>query len=115
MMNVASATVATAATTSDEVDLSNYDRHQPPVLIVPTMATATNISILVSDKSSGSYYQLYHPTINSATLATNQYLVSAGVGANGGAVPLPTGAFRFMKVVCAAAPANGAIFRVLCQ
>jgi hypothetical protein len=57
----------------------------------------------------GTYNTIYHPAINSSTVANNIYKVGSGV--TGAAVPVP-GGFRYMKVYATAAMTNGNVYKV---
>lgn len=57
----------------------------------------------------GTYNTVYHPSINSATVATNIYKIPSGV--TGAIVPIP-GGFRYLKVFATAAMDNGMVYRI---
>jgi hypothetical protein len=106
------AQVASAASTSGEFDLSK--RGWTNILLeIGTMSTAMNVTIWASTESGGTFRPVYHPTINSATVATNIYTIT-GAGTNGGIAPIPTG-FQFFKVVLTGVVSGGATFKAICS
>ena len=103
-------TMAASSTTSSEVNLGRS--YQNVYLMIPTMASTTNgLSIYASDASGGSFYQVLQPSINSATVTTNPYVINSA--ASQVMVPIPAG-FQFIKVVAAAAPAVATTFKIIC-
>ena len=59
----------------------------------------------------GTYNTVYHPAINSSTVAVNPYVIPSTV--TGALVPVP-GGLRFMKIIASAAMTNGATYRIYC-
>lgn len=57
----------------------------------------------------GTYNTVYHPAINSSTVAVNIYKIPSSV--TGALVPIP-GGFRYIKVYATAAMTNGATYKI---
>ena len=108
-------TVASGASTSGEVDLARA--WKTVYLDIGTMSTGMAVGIWAAHAlaaDGGVYRPVYHPTINSATVATSQFLISGVVGTNGGTVPIPNG-FRYFKVVLTGVVSGGALFKAICS
>lgn len=103
---IKSVTIASAASTSDSADLGGYF---PTVFVqIPTMSTAASFQIDHSFDAGSTFYQMFHPPINSATVAQNLVNITITVGTNGGYFQIPGGGqcFRFR----AAAVVNNGLF-----
>jgi hypothetical protein len=105
-------TIASGASTSVGVDLSRS--WQSVNLQIGTMSTGVNLNVQATVASGSTYYTVYQPTINSATVATNSFVVSSGVGVGGGITPIPAG-FRYMRFVGTGVVSGGVIFKVICS
>jgi len=108
-------TVASAASTSGEVDLSRA--WKTVYLDIGTMSTGMAINIWAAHATTadgGTYRPVYHPTVNAATVLTNPFVISGVVGANGGCVPMPNG-LRYFKVVLTGVVSGGALFKAICS
>ena len=104
--------IASGASTSAGVDLGAY---YPNVSVfVPTMSTGVSLNVQHSIDAGSNYYVMYHPPINSATVAINPVVISVTVGTGGGFVRLPFGGqcFRF---VGAAVVSGGVALKVIGQ
>lgn len=103
-------TMASAATLTSELDLSGA--WNTVYLEVPTMTSNTQLHIqgsYANSASGGSYRRIYHPPLNSSTVATNPFAIVSG--ATNCIVPIP-GGVRFLKIESTATVNDGAIFRV---
>ncbi len=108
---VYASTMASGGTMSGEVNLGRS--YQNVYLMIPSMATASNgMSIYASDASGGTFCQVMHPSVNSATVATNAYLITSA--ATSVIVPVPVGGLRFLKVNTDATVAHGCVFKFIC-
>lgn len=103
--------IASGASTSGEVNLSRA--WKTVNLVVGTMSTAAQIQVFASPTSGGTFQQVYHPTINSATVATSAYLITT-VGTSGGIAPVPSG-YQFMKFATTAVVSGGVVLSVICS
>lgn len=93
----------------------NLEAYYPQVSVhIPTMPTAVSLSVQHSVDNGTNFYIMYHPPINSATVAINPVVISVTVGAGGGLVRLPYGGQHF-RFVGAAAITNGLSFKVIGQ
>ncbi len=103
-------TMASGGTSSTEVDLGRP--YKNVYLSIPVMASSTNgLRILGSDTSGGTFRVITHASINSATVATNEYVINSA--ASSVIVPVPAG-LRFVKVNTAATVDAGAAFKFIC-
>lgn len=111
LSKVYACTMASGGTMTGQCDLGRS--YQNVYLVIPTMATASNgMSIYVSDSSSGTFRQLYHPSINSATVATNPYVITSA--ATNVVVPVPLQGIQYVKVNTDATVAHGCVFKFIC-
>lgn len=81
---------------------------------VGTMSTAAAISVYGAGTAAGTYRQVYHPTINSATVVTNSFVVQSNVGTNGGTAPIPSG-LRYIQLRASAVVSGGVSLSVICS
>ncbi len=110
IQNIAKGTIASAATTSDSMNLGSY--HPVVFIEIPTMSTASSFQIDHSFDGGTTYYQMFHEPINSATVAQNLINITITVGTNGGFFKVPGGGQCF-RVRAAAAVNNGLFVRVI--
>ncbi len=103
--------IASGASTSGEADLARGWKNV--MLVVGTMSTAAQIQVFASPTSGGTYQQVYHPAINSSTVATNPYLLTT-LGTSGGIAPVPAG-YRYMKFATTAVVSGGVALKVICS
>jgi hypothetical protein len=84
-----------------------------PSVYVEIASTPSNCDhrILAAASLTATYNTVYHPAINSSTVAVNPYVIASGV--TGAIVPIP-GGFRFIKIFATAAMTNGATYKVYC-
>lgn len=84
-----------------------------PSIYVEIASTPSNSEhrIRAAATLSGTYNTVYHPAINSATVAVNPYVIPSTV--TGAIVPIP-GGFRYIKIFASAAMTNGASYRIYC-
>jgi hypothetical protein len=78
------------------------------------MSTGVAINVQGKARSSDSYYSLYHPVINSSTVTTNSFVISAVVGDNGGIVPIPNG-LQYIRFRGTGVVSGGVSFTVICS
>lgn len=109
-VKIINATIASGAVSSTSHDLSWANN---VYLVIHTFPTAFNITPLISINNGSTYFELHHEPINSATVATNQFVISAAVASGGGVVHLPKGNYNYFKVVAAGAVVNGASFDIV--
>lgn len=108
---VYAATMASGGTMTSEVDLGRS--YQNVFLMIPSMATASNgITLYASDAQGGTYRVVKHPSINSATVATNNYTITSA--ATNCIVPLPVTGLQYLKVNTDATVADGCVFKFIC-
>lgn len=107
---VYSAVIASGASTSSSIRLYNHWKNLN--VRVGTMSTGVQIQIQHSTDDS-TWYQLFHPTIQSATVATPTFIVAAGVGTNGGMFPMAYHGFSYMRFVLTGVVSGGCSFNVV--
>jgi len=103
--------IASGASTSGEVNLGRA--WKSVYLVCGTMSTAAQVQVFASPTSGGTFQQVYHSPINSATVATNAYLLTT-LGTSGGIAPVPAG-FQFMKFATTAVVSGGVSLSVICS
>jgi len=100
--------MASGGTLSSEVNLA---KSWSNVYLDVTGAEA-EVRLQAAATTGGTYRQVYHPSINSATVANNIYKIPSA--SSGGLVPLPAG-LQFIKIETTAAVANGKTFNIICS
>lgn len=103
--------IASGASTSSFVDLG--DAQGNVFVRVGTMSTGSAVQLQNSDDGGTTYYYAFHPTIQSATVATPQFLISGAVGSGGGFVALPFKNLQTIRFVTTAVVSGGVSFAVL--
>lgn len=105
--------IASGASTSSGILFQGaYSRMQ---VQIPTMSTSTNMNIQHSVDGGTTWYNIFHPTINSATSATNLFVIASGVGTGGGVVPIADTGYQQIRFVTGGVVAGGVIFKVVCS
>ncbi len=99
-------TFASAGTFSSELDLKRTWKK----LYVDATGALAEMRMVATDAAGGTYRQVYHPSINSATVAANIFKIPSST--SGGYIEIPAG-FRFIKLEVTAAIANGATFKII--
>lgn len=104
---VHSVTMASGGSLTSAIDLG---RAYPSVYVeISSSPSQSEHRFLAAASLGGVYNTIYHPAINSATVACNIYKIPSGV--TGALVPVP-GGFQFMKVFATAAMDNGTVYRI---
>ena len=111
---VFSFTIASAASTSDAVDLGAHAWRVVSVQ-VGTMSTAAAIGVQNSVDGGTTYFNVFHPTIASSTVGTPQVYIASGVGTNGGICQVPAAGLNRIRFVASAAVNNGLSIKVVCS
>jgi hypothetical protein len=111
---VFSFTIAAAATTSNANDLGANSWKYANVQ-VSTMSTAAAISVQNSVDGGTTYYNVFHPTIQSATVATPQVFIASGVGTNGGVCQIPIAGLNNIKFIATGAASSAVTIKVVCS
>lgn len=107
------ATIASGSATSSDVVLA---RGWKVINVqVGTMSTAAAISIQNSADEGSTYYNVFHNTIQSATVATPQVFIASGVGTNGGVAGVPVVGLNRIRFVSSAVVSGGVAFKVICS
>lgn len=101
-------TMASGGTLTSELNLQRGFRK---LYLDPTGA-ASEVRIQAAIASGGTYRQVYHPSINSATVAASIFKIPSSV--SGGLIEIPAG-LQFIKIETTAAVANGLTFKVICS
>ena len=78
--------------------------------LLPSFSTNAAVELFASNDGVA-YNRVMHPSVNSSTVTTNPYLISAAVT---GWVKIPAD-FPYIKLHATAAVANGATFKVICS
>lgn len=105
-------TIASGASTSAGINIARA--WKTVWLQVGTMSTGVNLNVHGKATSSGDYYPVYHPAINSSTVTTNSFVVAASVGTLGGMVAMPSG-FQYMRFVGTGVVSGGVTFKAICS
>jgi hypothetical protein len=100
--------MVSGATLTPQIDLR---RGWKKVYLDPTSATA-EVRLQAAVTSSGTYRQVYHPPINSTTVAHNIFKIPSTT--SGGMTEIPAG-LRFLKVETLTAVADGVTFTLVCS
>lgn len=105
--------VASGASTSSDVFLGGKAWSKVGVQ-VGTMSTG--MQVMVQGTANGSsYYYVFNRPINSATVACATFSIAAGVGTNGGFVPLPEDTpLNQLRFVLTGVVSGGVSFTVIC-
>ena len=82
---------------------------------VGTMSTATAITIWGAATAAGTYRQIFHPEVNSATVINNPYVISNIVGTNGGTIPIPADGIRYLQLRATAVVSGGVSMNIICS
>ena len=104
--------IASGASTSGEINLARA--WKTVWLQTSSMSTAVNLNVHAAAASGASYFKVYHPAINSSTVAVNSFVISAGVADACGLVPLPNG-FQHIKLIGTGVISGGASFSIICS
>lgn len=104
---VFTATMTSAGTSTSEIDLGGA--WTQVYLEIPTLTSNSAHLIQAARATGGTFRRIRHPPINSATIATNEYVIASA--ATNTWVPIP-GGHRFIKVETTATVDDGAIYRV---
>jgi len=105
-------TIASGASTSGGADLGER-AWKRVYLEVGTMSTAAAISVWHKATASGTYYQLFSPTVNTLTSANYSYTVASQIGTNGGIIEIPNG-LRYMQIRASAVVSGGVAHKYIC-
>ena len=81
---------------------------------VGTMSTAVALNVFGGASAAGTYRQVFHPQVNSATVIVNPYVISNIVGTNGGIVPVPNGC-RYLQFRGGAVVSGGVSMTLICS
>lgn len=80
---------------------------------ITTMSTSAALNIQGSVDAGTTWWNVFHPTINSSTTATNLYTIASSVGTSGGIVPLPTTGFIRIRFLTTGVVSGGVGFKVV--
>ena len=100
-------TMASGGSLSTHADLGGG--YPTAYLEVSSTPSQSAHQIRAAYQAAGPFNTVYHPSINSSTVAANAYTIPSGV--TGALVPIP-GGIRFLKVYATAAMDNGANYRI---
>lgn len=107
-------TIASGASTSDNVDLGSNGWNYVQVQ-VGTMSTAAAIAVQNSIDGGTTFYNVFHPTIQSASVATPQVYIASGVGTNGGVCQVPLAGLNNIRFLATAVVSGGVAIKVICS
>lgn len=106
---------ASGASTSSDIALGGKPWTQVGVR-VGTMSTGVNVQVQNSIDGGTTFYNVFHPAINSTTVKTNPLIISGLVGDNGGYVMLPAGTVvNHVRFVGTGVVSGGISFSVVCS
>ncbi len=115
VFKIATVYIASGASTSGDVALGGRPWSQIAVSI-GTMSTGVNLGIQNSVNGGSTYYNVFHPTINSATVATPQLFISGAVGSGGGFAILPLGVtLNHIRFIGTGVISGGCSLTVVCS
>lgn len=114
MRQVFSFTIASGASTSNNVDLGAKGWKVVQVQ-VGTMSTAAAISAQNSVDGGTTFYNVFHPTIASSTVGTPQVFIASGVGTNGGIAQIPAAGLNNLRFIASAVVSGGVAIKVICS
>lgn len=80
---------------------------------VSTMSTAAQLAVQNSLDAGTTYVNVFHTTIQSATVATPQMFIASGVGTSGGLVYLPNGGLNHIRFITSDVVSGGVLFKVI--
>lgn len=110
-IRVYDATIVSAATLSDVVDLKHY--YQRIHLSVPkSYASASDFYVQGCESSTGDFKRIKVPVENSATVAINTFTIASG--ASNSIVPIPAQGIRYLKIEASTANAKTLEFKLIC-
>lgn len=98
-------TIASGAALSSEIDLGG--RWDNTSLVIPTMASNSQIHLQVSPTSGGTYRRVYDKTLGTPA----DYSILSGVTSR--VVSLPVG-YRYVKIETTATMDSGQSFNIIC-
>lgn len=101
-------TMTSAATLTPVVDLG---RTWTKVYLDPTGA-ASEVRLQASVSATGTFLQVYHPSINSSTVGANIFKIPSSV--SGGLIEIPNG-LRYIKVETTSPISNGLTMKLICS
>ena len=82
---------------------------------VGTMSTAAAISVHNSRDDGSSYFNVFHPAVNSTSVQAYPLVIASAVGANGGAMFLPVAGLSKLRFVASDVVSGGVSFNVVCS
>jgi hypothetical protein len=107
-ITVYSVTMASGGTLSSEINLAKSWRRA----YIDVTGANSEVRFQAATESGGTFRQVYHPTINSATVANSIFKIPSAT--SGGMTEIPAG-LQFLKVETTAAVANGNTFKIICS
>lgn len=111
-LRVFSDSIASGASTSGGVDL--VKAWSKVGIQVGTMSTAVSLSIQNSADGGSTFYQVYAPTVNTATVGVFPLAITQSVGANGGYVVFDGVALSYPRVVGTGVVSGGVSIKYVC-
>lgn len=105
------ATIASAAATSDGASFGGLAISQVNAY-VPSMSTAAALTIQGSIDGT-TYVRLYHPPINSSTVACNPMVIPSGAVTGGAYLQIPVAGLQAIRFVASDVVNNGLIIKVV--
>lgn len=103
------ASIASFSSLSNAVDLSMS--HGKNFLVIPSMTSNSEVYLRAADSMAGTYRAVYHPPINSSTVAVNRFIVPSAI--TNAVVEIPNG-LRYVKVETSATVSFTAGFQIIC-
>jgi hypothetical protein len=107
------AAIASAASTSVAVNFGGRSFKQLTAYI-PSMSTAAQITVFGSLDGSGTVFaKVFHPPINSSTVACNPMIIPSGVVTGGAIVQIPVAGIYGVRFVASDTVNNGLAIKVI--
>lgn len=102
-------TMASAGTLTSQIDLGAG--WSQAYLEIPSMTSNTQIYIRGASTDGGTFRRVKHPSINSSTVTTNDFVIQST--ATNCFVPMPAGV-RFVKIETEVTVNDGCVFKIVC-
>ncbi len=104
---------ATMASGADSASVNVAKSWGNVALQIGTMSTGVQLQQWASVDGS-SYYQVFSPQTNTATVANNAFLIVGSLGTNGAITPLIPG-FQYYKLIGTGVVSGGVQFKLICS
>lgn len=106
-------TIASGASTAGGVDLgiNSWNRVYAQI---GSMSTSAALTVWNKVTASASYYQVFHPVVNSTSVQCYAYTIASSVGTNGGVVELPP-YLNYIQLRASGVVSGGVAINIVCE